>query len=146
MTKPTLGREFQLWRNTSGDPNNPTWSKVTSCRDLKLTPNKKEEEVTSRGSGGYTRTITTEIDLTVNFTILDDPNDPNAAALIAAARNDQNVELAIGKGDLLGTGFDGVKAVFRLSHDEDYPVTGSAKFAIVGKVAYESYVPTYFTT
>jgi len=108
-----LGKDAKLYRN-SGDYENEVWVEVDNVKDLTLTLEKGEADVTTRASGGWRETAATLKDGSVEFGMVYDPADANFTSFQTAFLTDGQLELAIVDGDITTAGTQGLRASFEI--------------------------------
>jgi len=108
-----LGKDAKLYRN-SGDYENEAWVEVDNVKDLTLSLEKGEADVTTRASGGWRETAATLKDGSVEFGMVYDPADANFTAFQNAFLSDSQLELAIVDGDITTVGTQGLRASFEI--------------------------------
>jgi predicted secreted protein len=112
-----LGLEAKLYRNT-GSHQNPTWTEIKNVKDLTLTIEKGEADVTTRAAGGWRQTVATLKEATVEFEMVWDPGDAGCQAIKDAFFNGTAIELAIMDGPLppaSGKTSQGLRALFAVT-------------------------------
>jgi hypothetical protein len=101
-----LGLDAKLFRNT-GSYASPTWVEVKNVKDLTLTLQAGEADVTTRGNNGWRATVATLKDGTVDFEMVWDAGDADFVAFRDAFLDNEPIELAVMDGPITGTGSSG---------------------------------------
>ena len=96
-----LGMKGFLYRNT-GDYDSPSWVAVNNVRDLTLSLEKGEADVTTRSNDGWRATLGTLKDASIEFQMVWDTADAAFAAIQEAWFQDATIEFAILDGPLPG--------------------------------------------
>lgn len=107
-----LGMNAKLYRNT-GTYDDPTWTEIGNARDVTLSLEKGEADVTTRANNGWRATVGTLKDATVDFQMVWDSDDTNFTALRSAFLGNTAIEMAVMDGDI----DDGDSEGFRASMD-----------------------------
>ena len=94
-----LAENAKLYYNT-GSYATPTWSEICNVKDLTLSLEKDEVDVTTRCSGGFKEYSDGLLDANVTFNMLYDPTDAAFTALQSAFFGKSAVEFAVMDGAL----------------------------------------------
>ena len=105
-----LGLDAALYYNTNNYAS-PSWSELTRVRDVTLTLEKGEADVSTRAGGGWREVIGTLKDASVTFTMLQAPSgtDTVFTAIRDAFLNNTAVEFLILDGDIATSGSQGLR-------------------------------------
>lgn len=108
-----LGFDAKLYLDDQASYASPTWVEVTNCKDVTLTLEKNDTDVTTRGSGGWRATIGVLKDATIEFTMIWDTDDPNFQIIKEAflAGTSTPVNVAVMDGDIEEAGSEGFRAL-----------------------------------
>jgi predicted secreted protein len=101
-----LSENAKLYRNT-GTNASPTWNEIANVKDLTLSLDKGETDVTTRASNGFQEYVDGMIDATIDFSMLYDPADQDFTALEDAFFAKSAVEFAVMDGIITGAGSTG---------------------------------------
>lgn len=104
-----LSEDAKLYYNT-GSYASPTWSEIDNVKDLTLSQDKGEVDLTTRASGGYEETGDGLISISVEFSMLYDTAEAYFGALEQAFTNKTAVEFAVMDGPIATTGSEGLRA------------------------------------
>jgi hypothetical protein len=118
--KTILGLDAKLYRN-SGTYVSPTWSEIPNVKDLSLTLEKSEADVSTRASA-WSLVKGALKSATIDFNMVYDPGDTNWAAFKAAYLGNTPVECAILDGGVAVDGTEGLRAsceVLKWSHTQN---------------------------
>lgn len=134
----------KLFRN-SGTYGSPTWNEIVSTRDITISDNYAEADVSRRGEG-LKQTEPSLREITIDFEMVWDTADEDFAALYTAYAAKTLVELAYADGAIgtLGTVASGGTAdvqAFRVSckivkWEKSLPLEGAATVSITAKPCY----------
>ena len=109
-----LGLDAKLYRNT-GDYASPVWEELSDVKDLTLSLEKGEADVSTRGSGGFRLTKGTLKDASIEFQLQHNSETTPTAqrkALRDAFLGNAGLELAVMDGDITTVGTEGLRATF----------------------------------
>jgi predicted secreted protein len=109
-----LGLDAILYRGAEGSTAS---EEVENVKDLTLSLEKGEADVTTRKSKGWRLTIGTLKDASVEFSILNDPEDPDYQAFASAFMDDTPIALFISDGN--GSGLDADFSITNFSIDQN---------------------------
>jgi hypothetical protein len=104
-----LGLDAKLYRNTGTFPA-PAWNEVSNVKDVTLTLEAGEADVTTRGNNGWRATVATLKDAGIEFEMVWDSADPDFAAFRDAFLNRGAVEVAVMDGPIATSGSQGLRA------------------------------------
>jgi hypothetical protein len=128
-----LGFQGKLYRNT-GTPGQPTWNEIPNVRDLTLTLEASEADVSTRGGGGWRATAAGLKEVTIEWEMVWDPADEDMQAIRDAWLNNASIELAAVDGGITTQGTQGIRAICAItkftrneSLDEAMTVSVTAK-------------------
>lgn len=94
-----LSEDAKLYYNT-GSYSSPTWSEICGVKDLTLSLEKDEIDLTTRCSGGFKEYADGLLDANITFNMLYDPADAAFTALQTAFFAKSSVEFAVMDGAL----------------------------------------------
>jgi len=106
-----FGHDCKLYNNT-GTHASPTWNEVSIIKDLTLTLEQNESDITSRSGKGYVQTAGTLIDASVEFGVTWDPAGTDFGQFQDAFLNRAPLDIMILDGDRTTTGSEGLQAFF----------------------------------
>jgi len=139
-----LGDEMKLYFCAAGIGGAPEWTEISRVKDVKLTPNKGEADVTTRASGGWKQTIGTLIDATIDFELTWDTEDEALQALKDAFFDGTAIGLAVMDGDINTPGSEGLWADCAvLKFDRSEPLEKEATVSVTAKPTYSANVPQW---
>jgi len=110
-----LGMEGKLYRNT-GTYASPTWVELPNVKDLTLSLERGEADVTTRANNGWRATVGTLRDGSIEFEMVWDTADASFAAIRDAFFAGTPIELAVMDGDIAASGSEGLRASFSVTN------------------------------
>ncbi len=144
-----LGLKAKLYRNT-GTYGSPTWNEVKNVKDVTLTVEKGEADVTTRGNDGWRALIGTLKSASIEFQMVWDTADDDHIAFHTAFFADSSVEFAIMDGKMVadsgGEASQGLRAtcsIFNFSRKEELENAIMTDVSI--KPTYATNAPTWLT-
>lgn len=140
-----LGLDCKLYRNT-GSYASPTWDLVGNVKDLTLSLEKSEADVTTRANGGFRATVGTLKDATVEFQMVADSSDTDFTAIQTAFFANTSIEFAILDGLVATTGSQGLRAtmdILKFSRSEE--LENAVMFDVSIKPTYAANAPAWWT-
>lgn len=137
------GQQCKLYRN-DGTWASPSWLECEHVQDLSLPVTPDFPEASSRASAWKTY-LAGMLDSPVTFSMIEDEDDVDYAALRAAATGRTTIELLILNGDSTTAGNEGLRADFHVgfTRDETLPNTVIANFDL--RPALTDNAPTWYT-
>jgi hypothetical protein len=115
-----LGLDAKLYRNSS-TYESPTWVEIENVKDVTLSLEKGEADVTTRANDGWRATKGTLKDASVEFQMVWDTEDTGFTAIQEAYFGNTSLDLAVMSGDITTAGSQGLRAemdVFSFSRSE----------------------------
>lgn len=144
-----LGLSCKLFRNTALYAT-PTWSEVTKAREVTLTLERKDTDVTTRGNAGWRATQGTLKEATIEFEVVWEggtPGDANVAAFRDAFLNGTNVDVAALDGPVATPGSQGLRAECQVTtFTRKEPLEDAVTVSVTLKPALTANAPTWMTT
>lgn len=104
-----LGMNAKMYRNT-GTYASPTWSEIDSVKDVTLSLETGEADVTTRAAGGWRESIATLRDASLEFEMVYDSAGTHFAAIKTAFTAGTNIEFLVLDGDNATSGSQGLRA------------------------------------
>jgi Phage tail tube protein len=104
-----LGLDAKLYRNT-GTHAAPAWNEVKNVKDVTLSLEAGEADVTTRANAGWRATVATLKDGSVEFEMVWDTADDDFTAIRDAFLNHTALEFAVMDGDIATAGSQGLRA------------------------------------
>lgn len=104
-----LGLDAKLYRNT-GTHAAPAWNEVKNVKDVTLSLEAGEADVTTRANAGWRATVATLKDGSVEFEMVWDTADDDFTAIRDAFLNHTAIEFAVMDGDIAAAGSQGLRA------------------------------------
>ena len=103
-----LGLDAKLYRNTSSS--GTAWAEISNVKDVTLTLEKGEADVTTRANGGWRATVGTLKDASIEFQMVWDTDDDGFAAIQQAFFNNEPIEVAVMSGPIDDPESEGLRA------------------------------------
>lgn len=141
-----LGLDAKLFRNT-GSYGTPAWNEITNVRDVTLSLEAGEADVTTRGNNGWRATVATLKDGSIEFEMVWDSADDDFTAIRDAFLNKTALELAVMDGPMGTPGSQGLRASFMIiSFSRNEPLEEAITVSVTAKPTYSTNPPTWLTT
>lgn len=140
-----FGYQGKAYRNT-GTYGSPTWNDIPNIRDVTITLQTDEDDVTTRGGNGWKQNAATLKDMSIEFEMVYDTTDADFTAMQSAFLNGTSIDMAFMDGDISTTGKQGPRAEMMVSQfGRNEPLTQAMKVPVTVKPAYSSNAPTWYT-
>ena len=140
-----LGLDAKLYRNT-GTAGSPTWNLVPNVRDVTLSLETGEADVTTRGNNGWRATVGTLKDAGIEFEMVWDTADDDFTAFKDAFFNGTSIELAVMDGPIATAGSQGLRAVCRIiTFTRSEPLEEAVTVSVTAKPTYSATPPSWLT-
>ena len=141
-----LGLDARLYRNTAAYAS-PTWNEVKNVKDLTLSLEAGEADVTTRGNGGWRATIATLKDGSLEFEMVWDTADDDFTAIRTAFLANGSVEFAVLDGAYNTTGSQGLRAAMAITNfSRSEPLEEAIKVSVTAKPTYSDHPPEWMVT
>jgi predicted secreted protein len=141
-----LGLDARLYRNTSVY-DSPAWNDVKNVKDLTLSLEAGEADVTTRGNGGWRATIATLKDGSLEFEMVWDTADDDFTAIRTAFLTNGMVEFAVLDGPVATTGSQGLRAAMAITNfSRSEPLEEAIKVSVTAKPTYSDHPPEWMVT
>ncbi|MCE5280339.1 MAG: hypothetical protein ABFD92_07855 [Planctomycetaceae bacterium] len=138
------GADCKLYHNT-GTHAVPVWDEVPNVKDLNLTLEKPEIDMSTRGNGGFKATGVGLKDATVEFEMLWDTADTDFTAFQTAWNAGTPIELAVMDGDITVPGHHGLWATMNvLKFSRKEPLEGPVAVDVSLKPAPAAVTPEWY--
>jgi len=138
-----LGMDAKLYRN-DGTYEVPDWVEMTNVKDLTLTNEKGEADVTTRANQGWRATIGTLKDGSIEFEMVWDTDDETFTALQEAYFGNTNIEFAVLDGDIEEAGSQGLRATMAImSFTRNEPLEEAMSANVTAKPTYAEHAPEW---
>jgi hypothetical protein len=140
-----LGMDAKLYRNT-GTYASPTWDLIGNVKDLTLSLETGEADVTTRGNGGWRATVATLKDGALEFEMIWDTEDTDFTAIRTAFLGNTAVEMAVLDGLVATTGSQGLRASFMVTNfTRNEPLEEAITVSVSMKPTYSANAPAWMT-
>ena len=141
-----LGLDARLYRNTSVYAS-PTWNEVKNVKDLTLSLEAGEADVTTRGNGGWRATIATLKDGSLEFEMVWDTADDDFTAIRTAFLTNGSVEFAVLDGAVNTASSQGLRAAMAITNfSRSEPLEEAIKVSVTAKPTYSDHPPEWMVT
>ena len=100
-----LGLDAKLYRYTG-----TIWEEIANVKDVTLSLEKGEADVTTRANGGWRATVGTLKDASIEFQMVWDTGDAGFAAIQQAFFNNTPIEVAVMSGPITDVASEGLQA------------------------------------
>ncbi len=138
-----LGMEGKLFRN-AGTYAIPDWKEMKNVKDLTLTLEKGEADLTTRGNAGWKATVGTLKEGSIEFEMVWDTEDEGFTALQNAWFGDTPVEMAVMDGPITASGSQGLRATMSvISFSRKEPLEEAMTASISIKPTYAEHAPEW---
>lgn len=140
-----LGMNCKAYRNTASYAS-PTWNEIVNVRDLSLSLEADEADVTTRGNNGWKATVQTLKDATVEFQMVWDTADADFTAFQEAFLDNTTIECAFMDGPISTNGQQGLRATFMVTNfSRTENLTEAVMVDVSLKVTYADNAPAWYT-
>lgn len=140
-----LGMNCKAYRNTASYAS-PTWNEVTNIRDLSLSLEADEADVTTRGNNGWKATVQTLKDSTVEFQMVWDTADADFTAIQSAFLGNTSIEFAFMDGSISTNGSQGLRATMMVTNfSRTENLTEAVMVDVSVKATYADNAPAWYT-
>ena len=140
-----LGMNGKLYRNT-GTYEAPAWEEIANAKDVTLSLETGEADVTTRANNGWKASKATLKDGSVEFEMVWDTEDEGFSAIQAAFFANTSIELAVMDGDIETEGAQGLRATFSVTKfDRSEPLEEAMTVSVSVKPTYAAHAPEWIT-
>ena len=140
-----LGMNAKLYRNT-GTYASPTWTVVSNVKDVTLSLETGEADVTTRAASGWRQSIATLKDAGLEFEMVWDGTDAGFTAVKDAYMNGTNVEFLVLDGDESTTGSQGLRAEMSImTFSRNEPLEEAVTVSVSAKPTKADNAPAWHT-
>jgi predicted secreted protein len=141
----SLGKDAKLYRSstfTGGD----AWLLVENVRDLTLSLEAGEADVTTRGNGGWRATMATLKDGSIEFEMVWDTKDTDFTAIRNRFINNSPIAFAVSLGNIEEVGTEGFAALFMVTNfTRNEPLEEAITVSVSMKPTYSDRPPAWFS-
>ena len=140
-----LGMNAKLYYNT-GTYGSPTWTEISNVRDVTLSLERGDSDITTRGGGGWRQSVATIADGSVDFQMVWDNTDTAFAAIKTAFIEATTVEFLVLDGSSSTTGNQGLRAEMAItSFNRNEGLEDALTVDVSAKTAYSANAPAWYT-
>ena len=117
---PKLGKDCKLYHSSTlldetNTPSTVTWDEISNVRDLTLSLETGEADVTTRANNGWRATLATLKDGSIEFEMMWETADSAFTAIQDAYMNGTEIALAAMDGDISASGSEGLASNFSVT-------------------------------
>ena len=139
-----LGLEAKLFRNNA-DYDSPDWTELENVKDVTLSLEASEADVTTRGNNGWRATIAALKDGSIEFEMIWDTDDANFTAVLVAFLNNSGIEFAVMDGPM-SSGSQGLRATMSITNfSRNEPLEEAITVSVTAKPTYALHAPEWLT-
>ena len=141
-----LGMEAKLYYKTGGVAGQGQWTLLPNVKDVTLSLERGEADVTTRANGGWKATVGTLKDASVEFESVWDTEDAGFTALQEAFMNGTPIGIAVMDGDIATPGSQGLQADMAVTKfDRKEPLEEAITVSVTVKPTYSATAPAWAT-
>ena len=138
-----LGLSAKLYRNT-GTYASPTWNEIKNVKDVTLSLEAGEADVTTRGNAGWKASVATLKDASVEFEMVWDSSDDDFSVIRDAFLNHSAIDFAVMDGDINVSGSQGLRATCMVTNfSRNEPLEEAITVSVTVKPTYSDNPPTW---
>lgn len=139
-----LGMDAKLYYKAGGVDGPGAWNELTNVKDVTLSLESGEADVTTRSNAGWRATVATLKEGSVEFEMVWDTSDTGFTALKDAYFNNDLIGLQVLDGAIDDPGVQGLKADFSVtSFSRNEPLEEAITASVSLKVTYSTTPPTW---
>ena len=140
-----LGKDAKLYHN-SGSYASPTWVEIENVRDLSLSMERADTDITTRGGGGWRQSVATLADGSVDFQMVWDTSDTDFTAIKDAFTGASTIEFLILDGSQAVAGSQGLRATMAVTgFSRNEGLEDALTVDVSLKTAYAANAPSWYT-
>lgn len=141
-----LGMAAKLYFKTGGVAAVGAWSELTNVKDVTLSLETGEADVTTRANAGWKATVATLKEGSVEFEMVWDSADAGFTAIKNAFFGNLAIGLAVMDGELATAGTQGLQADFSITQfSREEPLEEAIRVKVQAKVTYSATAPQWVT-
>lgn len=141
-----LGMAAKLYFKAGGVAAAGQWSELTNVKDVTLSLETGEADVTTRANAGWKATVATLKDGSVEFEMVWDSADAGFTGIKNAFFGNLAIGLAVMDGDLAVAGSQGLQADFSITQfSREEPLEEAILVKVQAKVTYSTTAPNWVT-
>jgi predicted secreted protein len=136
-----LGLDARLYRHDGAD-----WTNVANVRDLTLSLETGEADVTTRGNAGWRATVGTLKDASIEFEMVWDTDDEDFVAIRDAFLINSVIKFLVMDGNRTDEGSQGLEALCRIMNfSRSEPLEEAISVSVTAKPTYTTTPPVWRT-
>jgi hypothetical protein len=141
-----LGMAAKLFFKVGGVAAAGAWTELANVKDVTLSLETGEADVTTRANAGWKATVATLKEGSVEFEMVWDSADAGFTAIKNAFFGNLPIGLAVMDGDLAATGSQGLQADFSITQfSREEPLEEAIVVKVQAKVTYSTTAPAWVT-
>ena len=141
-----LGLDAKLYYCAAGIGGTPTWSELTNVKNVSLSLQKGEADVTTRANNGWKATAATLKEGSIEFEMVWDTEDAGFTAIKDAYFNNSIIGLAVMDGPIATEGSQGLWADCHITDfSRDEPLEDAITVKVTAKPTYSANPPQWKT-
>ncbi len=144
-----FGLDAKLYFCAAGIGGTPTWTELTNVKNVTLTLQKGEADVTTRANNGWKATAGTLKEGTIEFEMVWDTADAGFTAIKDAYFNNSIIGLAVMDGPITGAGSNGNQGLWAdcmiTDFSRDEPLEDAISVKVTAKPTYSTNPPVWKT-
>ena len=142
-----LGMAAKLYFKAGGVATAGAWTELGNVKDVTLSLETGEADVTTRANAGWKATVATLKEGSVEWEMVWNTGDAGFTAIKTAFFTNAAIGLAIMDGDVTASGSQGLQADFSITQfSREEPLEEAIKVKIQAKVTYSATAPVWATT
>lgn len=139
-----LGMQAKLYYKTGGVAAAGAWTELGNIKDLTLSLETGEADVTTRANAGWRATVGTLKEGSVEFEMVWNTGDPGFTAIKNAFFSNTAIGLAIMDGDIATAGTQGLQADFSITtFSRNEALEEAITVSVTAKPTYSTSAPTW---
>jgi predicted secreted protein len=140
-----LGLDAKLYRN-AGTYDTPDWQEMANVKDLTLSLEKGEADVTTRAAAGWRAIVATLKEGSIEFEMVWDTADAGFTAIQQAWFGNSPLEFAVMDGAITTVGSQGLRATFSIiKFSRSEPLEEALSVSVSAKPTYAEHAPEWMT-
>ena len=140
-----LGMDAKLYFN-AGSYDGADWTELTNVKDVTLSLEAGEADVTRRATGGWRATVATLKEGSIEFEMIWDTEDEGFTAIQSAFFDNEPIEFAVMDGSILEPGSQGLRATMSITNfSRNEPLEEALTVNVTAKPTYAEHAPEWMT-
>lgn len=141
-----LGMDAKLYYKPGGISSGGTWTELANTKDVTLSLETGEADVTTRGNQGWRAIVATLKNGSVEWEMVWDTDDTGFTAIKDAYFTNSAIALAVMDGDIATAGNQGLQADFSVTNfSRSEPLEEALSVSVTAKPTYSDTAPEWVT-